>query len=257
MCGLALESLTCSYSAVAALHGVTVRDMPRGSLTAVVGPNASGKSTLLKCVSGRLAVQEGRVRLDQSDLAKVSPRERQSAVCFLPRLFAANAALRVSSLLRMACGNPVDTTDVAQEECRVLAALESCGITHLEQAYVGELSWGQCTLVSVAQTLVRHAEVYLFDEPTSALDIRNELHVLSLIKRQVRARNAVGVLAMQDVNLAARFADQLVLLVEGRVLAVGTPLEVLSMAAVSNAYGVDMGVAARVELETSRRVHAI
>ncbi|MEM7293344.1 MAG: ABC transporter ATP-binding protein [Pseudomonadota bacterium] len=242
MNGLEIDSLNFAYRDRVVLHGATIPSVGRGQLTALVGPNASGKSTLFKCVSGLLKVKSGEILLDGADLALMSLRTRLKTVCFMPQYFVSNAALSVFDVVLMACKNltgwAVSNSDIE----RVASALQRCGISHLADSYIGELSGGQSQMVSIAQSLVREADVYLFDEPTSALDLRHQLSVLNQIKSHVVDRNAVGIVALHDLNLAARFADQLILLGNGRVRATGSPGDVLSTEALSDTYGVDIAV---------------
>ncbi|MEM9320982.1 MAG: ABC transporter ATP-binding protein, partial [Pseudomonadota bacterium] len=123
-------------------------------------------------------------------------------------------------------------------------ALHAAQIGHLAEAYISELSGGQSQMVSVAQALIRNSEVYLFDEPTSALDLNHQLRVLGQIRAAMQARGAVGVVALHDLNLAARFADRLILLRAGEVLAEGAPDAVLHGPEIAQTYGVEIHITA-------------
>ncbi|MEM6498902.1 MAG: ABC transporter ATP-binding protein, partial [Pseudomonadota bacterium] len=162
--------------------------------------------------------------------------------CFMPQFFTANAALSVFDVVMMAQkrlqGWRVSDNDVEA----VALALDAGGIGHLSEAYISELSGGQSQMVSVVQALVRQSDVYLFDEPTSALDLRHQLDVLGRIRKTVLERGAVGIVALHDLNLAARFADHLILLRQGTILAQGAPSEVLRSAAIAQTYDVDIDI---------------
>ena len=123
-------------------------------------------------------------------------------------------------------------------------ALHEAGIGHLAEAYISELSGGQSQMVSVAQALIRNSQAYLFDEPTSALDLNHQLRVLGQIRSAIAARNAIGIVALHDLNLAARFADHLILLRQGHVLAEGPPAEILNRSEIAETYGVDIHITA-------------
>ena len=116
------------------------------------------------------------------------------------------------------------------------------GCTHLSEAYISELSGGQSQMVSVVQALIRRSEAYLFDEPTSALDLNHQLRVLNQIKSAVADRKAVGIVALHDLNLAARFADHLILIRQGRILAEGPPEEILQRPEIAETYDVDIHI---------------
>ena len=243
MTKLSAENLSFSYGARPVLKGLEFDPLPSGKLTALIGPNAAGKSTLFRLISGLAKPAAGHITLNDTDLASLGARDRLKRICFMPQYFAANAALTVFDVVMMAHkqlrGWRVSGADMAA----VAQALEEAGIGHLSQAYVSDLSGGQSQMVSVAQALVRHSDVYLFDEPTSALDLRHQLQVLTRIRATMMARDSIGVVALHDLNLAARFADHLILLGQGRILAQGSAETVLRSPAISETY--------KVEVETS------
>ena len=126
----------------------------------------------------------------------------------------------------------------------VAALLERMGIAHLAQAHIGEISGGQGQMVSAAQALIREPRVFLFDEPTSALDLRRQLELMSLIRDETRARNVTSIVALHDLNLAGRFADEMLLVRQGQILAQGGPESVLADARVGETYGVGLDLIA-------------
>ncbi len=242
MTGLSANNLSFSYGARDVLENLSFQPLPKGKLTALIGPNAAGKSTLFRLISGLKKPQRGQIVLDGNNLADRSARKRLELICFMPQQFAANAALTVFDVVMMAHkhlrGWRVSDADMHT----VGIALAQAGIGHLAEAYISELSGGQSQMVSVAQALIRHCDVYLFDEPTSALDLRHQLDVLMRIKTVMEQRNAVGVVALHDLNLAARYADHLILLGKGQILAQGTAQEVLRSPAITQVYKVDVEI---------------
>ncbi len=242
MSPLTVTDLRFSYGSRPILDGVSVAPIAPGQLTALIGPNASGKSTLFRLIAGLLTPAAGQIRLGDIDLASLGARDRLSRIRFMPQFFAANAALTVFDVVMMAEKQLQGWRVTRSDMERVAEALHAGGIGHLSNAYVGELSGGQSQMVSCVQALIRPAEVYLFDEPTSALDLHHQLAVLGRIKSAVSARNAVGIVALHDLNLAARFADHLILLGKGQVLAAGPPETVLKSPALADTYGVDISI---------------
>ena len=239
---LTAQGIDFAYGERLILQKASFAPLRPGQLTALIGPNASGKSTLFRCIAGLLKPSAGEVHLCGIDLSTLSTRQRLKRVCFMPQFFAANAALTVFDVVMMAQKDlsgwrvtPADMEAVGQ-------ALNSAGVGHLSEAYISELSGGQSQMVSVAQALIRRSDVYLFDEPTSALDLHHQLSVLSQIKSAVAERGAIGIVALHDLNLAARFADHLILLGQGRVLAEGTPAEVLPQDNIATTYGVQIEI---------------
>ncbi|MEM7438209.1 MAG: ABC transporter ATP-binding protein [Pseudomonadota bacterium] len=242
MSGLKASGIHFAYGDRPILRDAGFDVLEPGQLTALIGPNASGKSTLFRVIAGLLKPTGGQVHLGAIDLATLSARERLKKVCFMPQFFAANAALTVFDVVMMARKNLQGWRVTSEDMDAVGHALHEAGIGHLSPAYISELSGGQSQMVSVAQALIRTSDVYLFDEPTSALDLHHQLSVLSQIKNAVQQRGAVGIVALHDLNLAARFADKLVLLRQGEILAQGTPADVLHLPALADTYGVDIEI---------------
>lgn len=242
MTGLHAEKLTFSYGNRPVLRELGFDALPKGKLTALIGPNAAGKSTLFRLIAGLIKPKSGHVALHGDDLAALPSRERLKRICFMPQYFAANAALTVFDVVMMAHKN-LRGWRVSEADMQAVGdALAQAGIGQLSEAYVSELSGGQSQMVSVAQALIRHSDVYLFDEPTSALDLRHQLEVLTRIKATMTERDAIGVVALHDLNLAARYADQLILLGQGRILAEGTAETVLRSPAISETYKVEVEI---------------
>ncbi|QBY01632.1 ABC transporter ATP-binding protein [Rhodophyticola sp. CCM32] len=242
MTGLRATGLEFAYGSRPILKGVGFAQLQPGKLTALIGPNASGKSTLFRVIAGLLKNTAGDVHLGDMNLASLPARKRLQQVCFMPQFFTANAALTVFDVVMMA-QKQLHGWKVSSEDIEAVAkALHHGGIGHLSEAYVSELSGGQSQMVSVVQALVRKSDVYLFDEPTSALDLRHQLDVLGRIRATIAARQATGIFALHDLNLAARFADHLILLGEGRILAEGPPAQVLRSDAIARTYGVEIEI---------------
>lgn len=242
MNGLRASGLEFAYGSRSILRDASFEPLRPGQLTALIGPNAAGKSTLFRLLAGLLKPRAGEIHLSDTNLAQLKTRDRLKRICFMPQFFAANAALTVFDVVMMA-HKQLRGWRVSEDDMRIVGrALQTAGIGHLAQAYVSELSGGQSQMVSVAQALIRRSDVFLFDEPTSALDLRYQLEVLSRIKSAMQDRGAIGIVALHDLNLAARFADHLILLGQGRVLAQGTPDHVLRSRAISETYGVDVEI---------------
>lgn len=238
---LEAKNIAFAYGARPILKDTGFAPLQKGELTALIGPNASGKSTLFRAIAGLVKAQ-GTVTLDGTDLSSLSTKARLSRVCFMPQFFAANAALTVFDVVMMARKNLSGWRVTSEDMTAVGEALQEAHIGHLADAYISELSGGQAQMVSVAQALIRTSDVYLFDEPTSALDLNHQLRVLGQIKSAIKKRGAIGIVALHDLNLAARFADRLILLRQGQILAEGIPGDILHRAEISETYSVDIHI---------------
>ncbi|MBR0673742.1 ABC transporter ATP-binding protein [Neoroseomonas soli] len=228
---LSVQDLSVRYGSRKALDGIRL-DARGGEVLALIGPNGSGKSSFLRAVAG-LQRHGGTVSLQGAT---------REAIGFLPQDNGARAALTVLETVllgrRRALGWRVPEAELA----RAGEVLRRLGIAALAGRLLGELSGGQRQMVFLAQVLAAEPAVLLLDEPTSALDIRHALALLTLLRDLTRQRDLVTVVAIHDLNAAARFADRIALLREGRLLAAGTPRTVLTEEAIARAYRVDAHV---------------
>ena len=241
---LVIDALSFAYGRRPALAGICAGPLPRGQLTALVGPNGAGKSTLFRCLSGNLSAR-GSVLLDGAELDAMRARERARRVFHLSQDLSARAALTVFEvvlLARKGLGSGLALRAAPADLRAVETALSDLGLADLADRPIGELSGGQRQLAGIAQALVREPDMLLLDEPTSALDVRRQLEVMEIVRRVTAERAMVTIAAMHDLSLAARFADRLLVLAQGRVIAEGPPAPVLAKDATSQAYEIGLHV---------------
>lgn len=237
---LRIDDLHFAYPRKPVLRGIDTGELPAGRLTALLGPNAAGKSTLFRCVAGLLQPQAGRVSLGADALHAMSRAERIRSVCYMPQAFASSAALSVFEVVLLARKHLQDWRVNDADTDAVESLLRRFGIEHLADRFIGELSGGQQQLVSICQAMVRPARLFLLDEPTSALDLRNQLEVMRTLQALTEERDAVTVAAMHDLNLAARHAGHLLLMRDGEVLASGPTEEILASPVLTEVYSVNI-----------------
>lgn len=235
---LEIRGLCFGYRNVPLFDRLEAAPLRRGELTALVGPNGVGKSSLFRLIAGLVRPSGGEIRLDGGDTARLSSRARSQRIFLLTQHTSIRAALGVFDVILLAKrgwrGGKATDEDIAHVE----QMLEALGIENLSDRSVNELSGGQQQLVALAQALVRDPDVLLLDEPTSALDLRRQLEVMHLVHDVTRRRGMVTVAALHDLGLACRFADRFLLLHEGRIVADGEPESVLADARTGDAYGV-------------------
>lgn len=217
---LAISELTVRHGSHEILHGVSVPPLEPGTVVGLIGPNSAGKSTLLKTIVGINKPASGSIALGDA------------RVGYVPQDLLTSASLTAFESVVASCGR-----GASRRIERSAEVLDELGISHLAHRFISELSGGQRQLVGVAQMLVRDPELLLLDEPTSALDIRHQIDLLQLITDHVRNSEAVALVALHDLNLAARFCDQLIVLADGEVLDVGTPTAVLTPDTLMKVYG--------------------
>ena len=210
-----------------ALEGVSLRLVP-GRLVAVVGPNGSGKSTLIRALTGGVPLASGEARLGDRPVAQWAPAEFARRVGVLTQREDPVFPLKVEEsvlLGRYAHLGPVSPAGPA-DLAAVREAMARCDLSSLAERRVDALSGGEWQRARLARALAQQPETLLLDEPTAALDIRHEMEIFELIRRLVDGGLA-GLIVTHHLNLAARYADEMLLLADGRPAASGRPHEVL------------------------------
>ncbi|MBI5160160.1 MAG: ABC transporter ATP-binding protein [Micrococcales bacterium] len=238
--GLRGEDLRLRYDGADVVRGIDLRIRP-GAVTAIVGANGCGKSTLLRGLARQLVPHAGSVTLDGADVRRLPSRELARRVGLLPQQPSAPEGIGVADLVsrgRYPHHGFLGGWD-ATDSAAVAAALEETGVSELASASVDQLSGGQRQRVWIALALAQEPEILLLDEPTTFLDLAHQLEVLDLLARLNRVRGTTVAMVLHDLGLAARYADDLVVLKEGRILAAGAPGEVLDAELVADAFGLD------------------
>ncbi len=234
---LSVEDVRFSYGTVTVLDGVTIDGIDPGKITATIGPNAAGKTTLFKCIAGLLK-PEGSILLGGKDVRQHSREEITRKVGYLPQESPVNAVLTVFEAVLLARKHTMSWR-VSEEDLRAVAQiLEDLDIEELSTRFLNELSGGQKQMVSIAQALVREPRVLLMDEPTSSLDLQRQLEVLDLIRQVTSDREIITLISLHDLNLAARFAAYFVVLDQGTVYSLGGGRQVLTPEMLRDVYGV-------------------
>ncbi|MDB5411953.1 MAG: transporter ATP-binding protein [Rubritepida sp.] len=237
MVTLAIHGLEAAYGRKRILHGIDLPDIRSGQVTAVLGANAVGKSTLFRRIAG-LIPGAGRVLVDGVPIAERPPRHPLRAF-YMPQDHSVSAVLNVfdAVLLSIKQGSGWRVTDAdADAVTETLITLE---IGDLAQRSLGELSGGQRQLVAIAQALVCGSRMLLMDEPTSALDLQRQVEILELLRRVAVSRDAIVLVALHDLNQALTFSDRVIVLRDGALAAFGRPAEVLTPDMLREAYGVE------------------
>ncbi|WP_300401133.1 ABC transporter ATP-binding protein [Nocardioides sp.] len=235
---LVAHGVHLAYDKRRVVHGIDLA-VPTGQVTAIVGANGCGKSTLLRGLGRILRPVEGRVELDGRDLHRMRPREVASVLGLLPQQPVAPEGISVADLVGRG-RHPHQgafhrwSGDDADAVARALALTD----THdLVERRVEELSGGQRQRVWVAMMLAQDPRILLLDEPTTYLDIAHQVDVLDLLADLNEQRGTTVVMVLHDLNLAARYADHLVVMAAGRLVREGAPADVLDAACVQEAFG--------------------
>lgn len=243
---LQVKGLHTGYRDRHVIRGLDMPELRPGEVHSLVGPNAAGKSTLMRALAG-LQPARGSVRLGGQELLGLPLAEHARRITYMPQTLPQGVALSVlesviGALRASATGHPGDGDHHAAQQ-RAAGILERVGILHLALEGLDHLSGGQRQLVSLAQALVREPRVLLLDEPISALDLQHQWRVMQLVRELARERGLIALMVLHDLQIAARWSDGIVMLADGAVVATGTPTEAITPDSLSRVYR----VAARVE----------
>ncbi len=230
-----MDGVTVRYGRRVAVDRVSLQARP-GEVLAILGANGSGKSSLLRALAGVQACQ-GKLTWN----GQASP---PYGIGYMPQDTAIRAALTAFEVVLLgrlrSLAFRVGPVDLAAAQ----DALAELDISGLAARRINELSGGQRQLVFVAQVLAANPTVLLLDEPTSALDIAHQLQVLDVLREATTRRGLTTIAVLHDLNAAARFADKIMLLREGSLVATGSPVDVLAPSILQQAYGVNVSVMA-------------
>lgn len=241
MSGLVVTGLSAGYKRQSVLVDLTLPTVAPGNLLALLGPNAAGKSTLLRAIAG-LGNGQGEVVLNGQRLADLSTAKRARLVGYLAQSLPPTSPLVAYEAVLAACRAVRDDFDRATVEASIEQAFSDLGVVNLALRRMDQLSGGQRQMIGLAQVLVRHPSLILLDEPTSALDLRWQLSVITAIKRRLKSENATAIIAMHDINLAVRTCDQVAVIAGGELIAAGSPEEAVMPDVITRAYGVNCRV---------------
>ncbi|MFD5031548.1 ABC transporter ATP-binding protein [Streptomyces sp. NPDC058220] len=240
MSRLVARELTLAYEDRTVVHELELA-VPDGRVTVIVGPNACGKSTTLRALGRLLKPRGGAVLLDGAELAKIPTKKIAQSIGLLPQSPVAPEAITVADLVSR--GRQPHQHWWQQwsdeDERAVTDAMERTDVTALADRPVDELSGGQRQRVWIAMALAQETDLLLLDEPTTFLDIAHQVEVLDLVRRLNHDQGRTVVIVLHDLNQAARYADHLVAMKSGRIVAEGRPQDIVTAELVRQVFGLE------------------
>jgi ABC-type cobalamin/Fe3+-siderophores transport system ATPase subunit len=251
---LFIESLSVSYSSRRVLDTVSL-EVSSGEVVALIGPNGAGKSTLVRAISGVIGVDSGHIFINDipfqgdserhhHDLLTLSPMQRARSLAVVPQAASLPPAFTVWETVLMGRTPHLNFLGQisAKDESIAHLALQKVDALDLSDRRVGELSGGEQQRVLLARALAQSTPILLLDEPTSNLDLHYQISFLETVRVLAHQDRLAVMVGLHDLNLAALYADRVALLVDGKIIATGTPQQVLKAELISVAYHIPVQV---------------
>jgi len=240
---LKIENLSVSYGSRQVLKGISL-EVNSGEVVALIGPNGAGKSTLVRSVSGIVPVQGGTVRTNGDNLLALPAMQRARFLAVVPQVATMPPAYSVWETVLMGRTPYLNFLGQASARDETIArnSLAKVDALELAERRVGELSGGEQQRVLLARALTQSTPILLLDEPTVHLDLQHQVSLMETVQALAHAENLAVLIALHDLNLAARYADRVALLVDGVIKAAGTPRQVLTPEVISAAYHLEVKV---------------
>ncbi len=234
---LKINDLSVSYAGRPVLLNLSL-EVQKGEILALIGPNGAGKSTLIRAISGVTPAEKGQVIIDGTNLLSISETARARLIGVVPQATSLPPAFTVWETVllgRTPYLNFLGQISAKDEEI-ARCALAKVDALDFAERRVGELSGGEKQRVLLARALAQSTPVLLLDEPTTHLDLQHQIGLLELVHKLAGEEKLTVIIALHDLNLAARYANRVALIVAGEIKALGTPKEVLRPELISQVY---------------------
>ena len=253
---LSVTDLSFSYGTRRILEDISF-EVAAGAFCALLGPNGSGKSTMVKALAGVHRAKHGRIAVEGRDIASLGRRELARLVAYVPQAGDAPFDLTVREAVMLGRTPHFGIAPGAADRAKVEDAIVRMGLSEIAEQSMSELSGGQAQRAMIARALAQDPRVLLLDEPTSALDLRYQIETLQLVRQITREEGISALIAIHDLNHAARYCDQVIVLHGGHLVADGTPAQALQGPILRSVYEVDVEVSEREDsVEVRPRVDA-
>lgn len=238
---ISIKNLYFSYGKTKILEDINF-DVEKGKFIGIIGPNGAGKSTLLRIIGKTLKQNGGEVIIEGKNIKNLKRKELAKIVAFVQQRIPVNSLFTCFEFVMLGRYPHTDKkirvfetekdTEIAQN------AMKLCGVENFMDRKMDEVSGGQLQLVGIAQALAQEPKILLLDEPTTGLDLRHSLRIMNLVRDLVKNQKITAVMVIHDLNLAARFCDEILLLHDKKIVSYGKPENVLTEENIREVYGV-------------------
>jgi len=238
---LELAGIQFSYGSGDILRDVGFK-VEDGEILSLVGPNGSGKTTILKCINRILKPKRGKVLLEGKNIDTMKLRDLARTFGYIPQSSPVSFPLTVFDMVLLGRKPYIRWKTGKRDYEAVFKIIELMGLDEMAFRAFDELSGGEKQRALVARAFAQEPRVLLFDEPISNLDLRYQLEILDIVSGMVRGAGLSAVMAMHDLNLASRFSDKIVMLKKGEIFAAGRCQDVINADNIREVYGIEVAV---------------
>lgn len=238
---ISIDELEFAYSEVKILNGIDLK-IESGECVSLLGPNGTGKSTLVKCILGLLNPDQGIIRVDNKNIKKISRKDLAQRISYVPQKTDSFFSLKVFDMVLLGRKPYVKWRNTSRDRNIALEAMKMLNIDHLAMKNFSELSGGQQQKVVIARAIAQEPNILVMDEATSNLDIRHQLEVMEIVKELSIKRGITSIMIVHDLNVAARYSDKIVIMNKGKIVASGAPNDVLVKDNIASTYGVEVNI---------------
>lgn len=236
---LEVVGICFSYDSGFMLNNVSLK-VEKGKVLALIGPNGAGKSTLLKCIVGILKPNSGRIIFDGKDISNLSEKERAKIIAYLPQYVPIIFPITVFDSILLGRLPFFNLMPSKQDYYITENIINGLNLSSYSSRYIDELSGGERQRVHIARVIAQEAKVMLFDEPSANLDIKYQHEVLELISKITHENNKLAIIALHDINLALKYADEIAIMNDGKIVKKGRPEDVITKDIIKQIYGIDI-----------------
>lgn len=235
---LVMEGVDHFYGATQVLDDFSI-SVQESEFLIILGPNGSGKSTLLKVINGMIKAKNGQIRLFGHLLPKYSRKDLARMLALVPQVPPTNLPFTVKDVVLMGRSPHLGLLGLEGRKDRAIAeeAMHFTGVADLRRRKLNQLSAGECQRVFIARAICQQPRIILLDEPTASLDLAFQIQVMDLMEKLRQDRGTTVIMVSHDINLAAMYADRLVLVKGGKMVSCGSPWEVLTFETLEKTYG--------------------
>jgi len=254
-CLVETDRLCYNYGVVKVLEDINL-SIHENKFYGIIGPNGSGKTTFIRNLSRGLMPQKGTIYLEGNDITAFSNRELARKISYVPQNTHLEFEFSVMDIVLMG-RSPYLKRLQSESKSDIDVVENAMKITntwHLRNKNIGEISGGERQRVIIARALAQQAKIMLLDEPVSQLDIHHQIEILRMVKKLTEEKRLTAIISLHDLNLAAQYSDQVILLKKGRVFKQGSPYEVITEENIMEAYGIKVQVIKNI---TNGRPHII